>query len=120
MSQYVFRTVLLVPLGNFLVAPLPMTVTNGSVSKFNCSADTDNVIFRVNGTAVNRLDNPDIDVELTVPGMEPRLHTLLIVANEEYNNTRVQCIISNVGEASVFSNETVLIIQGKGTYYMMS
>ena len=106
-------------LGNFLVTPLPMIVTSGNVSRFTCSADADSVFFLVNGTAVNRLLNPDIEVA-AVPGMEPRIHTLQIVANEEYNNTRVLCVISNIGEAGVFSNEAVLIIQGKGSFHIAS
>ena len=112
---YLYCFFLLYFLGSFLVAPLPMTVTSGSVSKFNCSAEVDSVFFLVNGTAVNRLDNPDVEFT-AVPGMEPRLHTLQIVANEGYNNTRVQCVISNIGEDAVFSNETMLIIQGKGSF----
>jgi len=97
---------------NFLVTPMPMTVTTGFVSEFNCSADADAVSFRVNGTSVNVLDNPDI-VTISLPGMEPRLHMLHIIANEEYNNTRVQCIATNFSSGLIiFSNETVLIIQG--------
>ena len=105
-------------LGNFLVTPVPMTVTRGSVSKFNCSADADAVSFRVNGTSVNVLDNPDIEV-ISLPGMEPRLHMLHIIANEEYNNTRVQCIAANFWSGVTFSNETVLIIQGKESFYWL-
>lgn len=105
-------------LGNFLVTPLPMTVTRGSVSEFNCGADADAVSFRVNGTSVNLLDSPDIEVTISLPGMEPRLHMLHIVAKEEYNNTRVQCVATNfLSGLLIFSNETVLIIQGKESFY---
>jgi len=94
-----------------------MTVTKGSVSKFNCSTDADTVSFRVNGTSVNVLDNPDIEVTISLPGMEPRLHILHIVAKEEYNNTRVQCIATSFLSGPTFSNEAVLIIQGKESFY---
>jgi len=104
-------------LGTFLVTPSPMTVTRGSVSVFNCSADADAVSFRFNGTSVNVLDNPDIEVTISLPGMEPRLHMLHIVAKEEYNNTRVQCLATSFLSGPTFSNETVLIIQGKGSFY---
>ena len=104
-------------LGNFLVTPSPMTVTRGSVSVFNCSANADTVFFQFNGTSVNLLDNPDIEVTISLPGMEPRLHMLHIVAKEEYNNTRVQCIATSFSSGLTFSNETVLIIQGKGSFY---
>ena len=96
-----------------------MTVTSGSVSKFNCSADAEAVSFRVNGTQVNRLGNPDIE-SISLPGMEPRLHMLLIVANEEYNNTRVQCVAFNAVGGNAFSNETLLIIQGRGNFHIIS
>lgn len=122
-QQYLFILILLlffsscsILLGNFLVTPVPMTVTRGSVSKFSCSADADAMSFRVNGTSVNVLDNPDI-VTISLPGMEPRIHMLHIIANEEYNNTRVQCIATDFSSGLIiFSNETVLIIQGKGNF----
>ena len=92
-----------------------MTVTRGSVSQFNCSADADAVSFQVNGTPTNQLKNSDIE-PMEIPGMEPRLHMLHIVANEEYNNTRVQCVATNFSSGSTFSNEAVLTIQGKGNF----
>lgn len=92
-----------------------MTVTTGSVSKFNCSATAEAVSFRVNGTTVNLQGNPDIEI-LVLPEMEPRLHMLQIVANEEYNNTRVQCVALNAVGGNEFSNETVLTIQGEGNF----
>jgi len=103
--------------GNFVVTPMSMTVTTGSLSKFNCSASAEAVIFRVNGTAVNLLGNPDIETQ-DVPGMEPRLQMLQIVAREEYNNTRVRCVALNLNPVGgdAFSNETVLTIQGKGNF----
>ena len=108
-----------ISLGSFFITPMPMTVTSGSVSKFNCSADAEAVSFRVNGTQVNRLGNPDIE-SISLPGMEPRLHMLLIVANEEYNNTRVQCVAFNAVGGNAFSNETLLIIQGRGNFHIIS
>ena len=104
--------------GNFLVTPLPMTVTNGSVTQFNCSANTESWFFRVNGTSVNQLNNPDIEVIISI-GMETRLHMLQIVANEDYNNTRVQCVTFNSMGDRVFSSEVMLTIQGKRNICMI-
>ena len=101
--------------GNFVVTPMPMTVTTGSVSKFNCSAAAEAVIFQINGTTVNLLGNPDIEI-LVLPEMEPRLHMLQIVANEEYNNTRVRCVALNAVGDVTFSNEAELTIQGKVSF----
>ena len=92
-----------------------MTVTTGSVSKFNCSAAAEAVIFQINGTTVNLLGNPDIEI-LVLPEMEPRLHMLQIVANEEYNNTRVRCVALNAVGDVTFSNEAELTIQGKVSF----
>ena len=68
---------------------------------------------------MNRLGYPDIEF-ISLPGMEPRLHMLLIVANEEYNNTRVQCVAFNDVGGNAFSNETLLIIQGRGNFHIIS
>ena len=77
-----------------------------------CVANADSVYWKVNGTALNTLNNTDLKSDKDVDGSSNSMCTLYIRAKAKYNGTVVQCVASMPGGGFDESQNASILIQG--------
>ena len=112
----------------FTEVPSSLMVTPGIMATFRCRHETADVIgWRVNGTSVGQVGNPDF-----IPGTLRRedgflVHILTVVVSPEYNDTEIVCVaafihqelpleLTPVVTLTVFEG-TYIIIHSGGCYF---
>ena len=100
---------------DFRETPQSVNATLESTVQFHCqtAVPVDEVAWYINHTPVNQLDSPHITrtVESHSNWSYP-LHTLQILALQEFNNSVVQCAFIISDRPHIFTDEATLAIQG--------
>ena len=77
----------------FTELPSSMMVTPGTRATFRCRHETADVIgWRVNGTSIGQVGNPDFIPGTTRRGDGSLVHILTVVVRPEYNDTEIVCV----------------------------
>ena len=102
----------------FTEVPYSLMVTPGTRATFRCRHETADVIgWRVNGTSVGQVGNPDF-----IPGTIRRedgslVHILTVVVSPEYNDTEIVCVAAFIHqELPLELTPVVTLIVFEGTY----
>lgn len=77
-----------------------------------CNTSGISVSWKVNGTALSDLNNPDVGSLHTSTGTDMIVCTLEILGKRKYNGTVVQCVASVPGNGSRESQNATILIQG--------
>ena len=77
----------------FTEPPYSMMVTVGTRATFRCRHETADVIgWRVNGTSIGQVGNPDFIPGTIRRGDGSLVHILTVVVHPEYNDTVITCV----------------------------
>ena len=102
----------------FLTHPDNITVVHGTEVEFSCVAiNLDILSFLVDGIAATERSVIDKGfIELVTEDIDPttRRRNLTATALTQYNNTKIQCVIFDIGNAEQqLSDNGTLFVQGK-------
>ena len=94
-------------------SPLTVAVEQGTAT-FYCQCLTcDNISWRVNGTAENKINSPNISTDVIQENGGGKLYSLSIGTLLEFNQTTVECVaVFFDGRPSLFTPAVTLLIQG--------
>ncbi len=96
-----------------LVDPESITAIDGTTVQFTCTANnTEDIIYRVNGTSAASVDNENKGFEqLGMEGMSTLRRNLSVSVSSLYNNTEIFCRAIGT-DNNINSNTAILTVQG--------
>ena len=98
----------------FAERPTSVNATLGMVAVFRClpsQGDPGHVVWRVNETYLNRLQESDIRTA-TITTITGTHNCLYIPATEKRNNTVIECLLTDLQDGKTKSSNATLTVQG--------
>ena len=106
----------------FTEPPFSLMVTPGTRATFRCRHESADVIgWRVNGTSIGQVGNPDFIPGTIRRGDGSLVHILTIVARPEYNDTDIVCVAAFIHQESPLELSpavTLTVFAGNHTYLL--
>ena len=104
----------------FTESPYSMMVTVGTRATFRCRHETADVIgWRVNGTSIGQVGNPDFIPGTIRRGDGSLVHILTVVVHPEYNDTIITCVAAFLRQElplELSSPVTLTVFEGNRMY----